>query len=176
MKYKLLVIDVDGTLLNDQKQITPHTKSAILKAQQMGVHIVLASGRPTGGILPLAKELELNNYGGYVISYNGAQIIEMQTGNLLFEKRINPELIPYLDKKAKKNGFTIFTYLENYLITDCADDPYVQQEANLNNMHIRQVSNFPNAIDFEPCKCILASDNEKELVGLENHWKRNWQV
>ena len=69
MKYKLLVIDVDGTLLNDQKQITPHTKSAILKAQQMGVHIVLASGRPTGGILPLAKELELNNYGGYVISY-----------------------------------------------------------------------------------------------------------
>ena len=44
MKYKLLVIDVDGTLLNDQKQITPHTKSAILKAQQMGVHIVLASG------------------------------------------------------------------------------------------------------------------------------------
>ena len=172
MKYKLLVIDVDGTLLNDQKQITPHTKSAILKAQQMGVHIVLASGRPTGGILPLAKELELNNYGGYVISYNGAQIIEMQTGNLLFEKRINPELIPYLDKKAKKNGFTIFTYLENSLITDCADDPYVQQEANLNNMHIRQVSNFPNAIDFEPCKCILASDNEKELVGLENHWKK----
>ena len=172
MKYKLLVIDVDGTLLNDQKQITPHTKSAILKAQQMGVHIVLASGRPTGGILPLAKELELNNYGGYVISYNGAQIIEMQTGNLLFEKRINPELIPYLDKKAKKNGFTIFTYLENSLITDCADDPYVQQEANLNNMHIRQVSNFPNAIDFEPCKCILASDNEQELVGLENHWKK----
>ena len=100
MKYKLLVIDVDGTLLNDQKQITPHTKSALLKAQQMGVHVVLASGRPTGGILPLAQELELNNYGGYVISYNGAQIIEMQTGNLLFEKRINPELIPYLDKKA----------------------------------------------------------------------------
>ena len=172
MKYKLLVIDVDGTLLNDQKQITPHTKSALLKAQQMGVHVVLASGRPTGGILPLAQELELNNYGGYVISYNGAQIIEMQTGNLLFEKRINPELIPYLDKKAKKNGFTIFTYLENSLITDCADDPYVQQEANLNNMNIRQVTNFPNAIDFKPCKCMLASDNEAELVGLENHWKK----
>ena len=172
MKYKLLVIDVDGTLLNDQKQITPHTKAAILKAQQMGVHVVLASGRPTGGILPLAQELELNNYGGYVISYNGAQIIDMPTGKVLFEKRLNPELIPYLDKKAKKNDFAIFTYLEDFLITDSIDDPFVQQEANLNNMHIRQVSNFPNAIDFEPCKCILASDNEEELVGLENHWKR----
>ena len=172
MKYKLLVIDVDGTLLNDQKQITPHTKAAILKAQQMGVHVVLASGRPTGGILPLAQELELNNYGGYVISYNGAQIIDMPTGKVLFEKRLNPELIPYLDKKAKKNDFAIFTYLEDFLITDSIDDPFVQQEANLNNMHIRQVSNFPNAIDFEPCKCILASDNEEELVGLENHWKK----
>ena len=166
MKYKLLVIDVDGTLLND------HTKAAILKAQQMGVHVVLASGRPTGGILPLAQELELNNYGGYVISYNGAQIIDMPTGKVLFEKRLNPELIPYLDKKAKKNDFAIFTYLEDFLITDSIDDPFVQQEANLNNMHIRQVSNFPNAIDFEPCKCILASDNEEELVGLENHWKK----
>ena len=45
MKYKMLVIDVDGTLLNDQKQITEHTRSAIMKAQQMGVHVVLSSGR-----------------------------------------------------------------------------------------------------------------------------------
>ena len=62
MKYKLLVIDVDGTLLNEAGEITQHTRSAILKAQQMGVQVVLSSGRPSGGVLPLAKELELNNY------------------------------------------------------------------------------------------------------------------
>ena len=59
MKYKLLVLDVDGTLLNDEKEITPRTLATLLKVQQMGVHIVLASGRPTYGILPLAKKLEL---------------------------------------------------------------------------------------------------------------------
>ena len=44
MKYKLLVLDVDGTLLNDKKEITPRTHAALLKAQQMGVHIGI---RPT---------------------------------------------------------------------------------------------------------------------------------
>ena len=56
MKYKLLVLDVDGTLLNDEKEITPRTLATLLKVQQMGVHLVLASGRPTYGILPLAKK------------------------------------------------------------------------------------------------------------------------
>ena len=45
MKYKLLVLDVDGTLLNENKEITQRTQAALLKAQQMGVHVVLASGR-----------------------------------------------------------------------------------------------------------------------------------
>lgn len=47
MKYKLLVLDVDGTLLNDAKEISKRTLAALLKVQQMGVRIVLASGRPT---------------------------------------------------------------------------------------------------------------------------------
>ena len=54
MKYKLLVLDVDGTLLNDKKEITPRTHAALLKAQQMGVHVVLASGRPTNVVQPWA--------------------------------------------------------------------------------------------------------------------------
>ena len=91
MKYKLLVLDVDGTLLNDKKEITPHTHSALLKAQQMGVHVVLASGRPTNGVQPLAEALELNHYGGFILSYNGGQIINAQTGELMFEKRIDPD-------------------------------------------------------------------------------------
>ena len=63
MKYKLLVLDVDGTLLNDAKEISKRTLAALLKVQQMGVRIVLASGRPTYGLMPLAKSLELGNYG-----------------------------------------------------------------------------------------------------------------
>ncbi len=172
MKYKLLVLDVDGTLLNEQKEITPHTQATLTKIQQMGVRIVLASGRSTHGVMPLAKQLELEKYGGYVLSYNGGQIFDMQSGKLLFERRINPEMIPYLEKKAIKNNFAIFTYHEDYILTNDPDNIHVQQEAELNKMQIKHTPLFAEAVDFSPCKVMLVSDNEKDLVGLENHWKK----
>ena len=83
MKYKLLVLDVDGTLLNNEKEISKRTLASLLKVQQMGTRIALASGRPTYGLMPLAKILELGNYGGFIVSYNGCQIINAQNGRNL---------------------------------------------------------------------------------------------
>ena len=172
MKYKLLVLDVDGTLLNDEREISKRTLAALLKVQQMGVRIVLASGRPTYGLMPLAKTLELGNYGGFVLSYNGCQIIKAQNGEILFERRINPEMLPYLEKKARKNGFAIFTYHDDTLITDSPDNEYIKNEALLNNFKIIREDEFSTAIDFAPCKCMLVSDKEKALIGLEQHWEK----
>ena len=172
MKYKLLVLDVDGTLLNDEREISKRTLAALLKVQQMGVRIVLASGRPTYGLMPLAKTLELGNYGGFVLSYNGCQIIKAQNGEILFERRINPEMLPYLEKKARKNGFAIFTYHDETLITDSPDNEYIKNEALLNNLKIIKEDEFSTAIDFAPCKCMLVSDKEKALIGLEQHWEK----
>lgn len=172
MKYKLLVLDVDGTLLNDEREISKRTLAALLKVQQMGVRIVLASGRPTYGLMPLAKTLELGNYGGFVLSYNGCQIIKAQNGEILFERRINPEMLPYLEKKARKNGFAIFTYHDDTLITDSPDNEYIKNEALLNNLKIIREDEFSTAIDFASCKCMLVSDKEKALIGLEQHWEK----
>ena len=172
MKYKLLVLDVDGTLLNDEREISKRTLAALLKVQQMGVRIVLASGRPTYGLMPLAKTLELGNYGGFVLSYNGCQIIKAQNGEILFERRVNPEMLPYLEKKARKNGFAIFTYHDDTLITDSPDNEYIKNEALLNNLKIIKEDEFSTAIDFAPCKCMLVSDKEKALIGLEQHWEK----
>lgn len=172
MKYKLLVLDVDGTLLNDEREISKRTLAALLKVQQMGVRIVLASGRPTYGLMPLAKTLELGNYGGFVLSYNGCQIIKAQNGEILFERRINPEMLPYLEKKARKNGFATFTYHDDTLITDSPDNEYIKNEALLNNLKIIREDEFSTAIDFAPCKCMLVSDKEKALIGLEQHWEK----
>ncbi|CAK7081837.1 MAG: 1,4-dihydroxy-2-naphthoyl-CoA hydrolase [Bacteroides rodentium] len=172
MKYKLLVLDVDGTLLNDEREISKRTLAALLKVQQMGVRIVLASGRPTYGLMPLAKTLELGNYGGFILSYNGCQIIRAQNGEILFERRINPEMLPYLEKKARKNGFAIFTYHDDTLITDSPDNEYIKNEALLNNLKIIKEDEFSTAIDFAPCKCMLVSDKEEALIGLEQHWEK----
>ena len=172
MKYKLLVLDVDGTLLNNEKEISKRTLAALLKVQHMGIRIVLASGRPTSGIMPFAKALELGNFGGYILSYNGCQVIKADTGEVMFERRINPEQIPYLEKKSRKNGFSIFTYHDDHILTDNADDLHIRKEAWLNHLKIMEEPEFSIAIDFAPCKCVLVSDDYEALRGLENHWKR----
>lgn len=172
MKYKLLVLDVDGTLLNEAKEISKRTLAALLKVQQMGVRIVLASGRPTYGLLPLAKSLELGNYGGYLVSYNGCQIISAQNGEILFERRINPELVPYLEKKARKNNFALLTYHDDTLVTDSPENRHVQREAALNHLQIIREDEFSAGIDFAPCKCVLVSDDEEALIDLEAYWKK----
>ncbi|MDR2970122.1 MAG: Cof-type HAD-IIB family hydrolase [Tannerellaceae bacterium] len=171
MKYKLLVLDVDGTLLNDNKEITPGTRASLLKVQQMGMRIVLASGRPAHGILPIARALELNTYGGYVISCNGAQITDMQSGETIYEKKIDRDQIPYLYRKAKKNGFPIFTYRQEQIITDSPENKHIREEAALNGMEIINADDS-FAIDFDPHECVLVSDDLKALAGLENHWKK----
>ncbi|MCS2387964.1 Cof-type HAD-IIB family hydrolase [Bacteroides thetaiotaomicron] len=172
MKYKLLVLDVDGTLLNDAKEISKRTLAALLKVQQMGVRIVLASGRPTYGLMPLAKSLELGNYGGFILSYNGCQIINAQNGEILFERRINPEMLPYLEKKARKIiSHCSLTMMIRSLLT-LRRMNISRMKARLNNLKVIKEEEFSVAIDFAPCKCMLVSDDEEALVSLEGHWKR----
>ena len=136
MKYKLLVLDVDGTLLDNSHEITERTLAAILKIQQAGVRVVLASGRPTYGLLSIAKQLNLGNYGGFIISYNGCQIISAQNGEILFERLINPEMLPYLERKAATCGFPILTYHDYILITNTAYNIHIEHEVSLNNLNI----------------------------------------
>ena len=159
MKYKMLVLDVDGTLLNDEKEISKRTLNTLLKVQQMGVRIMLASGRPTYGLLPLAKKLELGTYNGYILSYNGGQVINASNGEVVFERRINPEHITYLEKKAEKNGFSILTYNGDTVVTNNPNDPHVQAEAALNGMKVEHQEFFSAEIDYPPCKCMLVSDD-----------------
>ncbi|MDR2121173.1 MAG: Cof-type HAD-IIB family hydrolase [Tannerella sp.] len=173
MKYKLLALDIDGTLLNGKKQISPRTKLALLKVQQLGVRIVLASGRPTYGVMPVARALEMDKYGGFILSYNGCQIFNVQTGEQLFEKRIDPRMFPFLERLAKKREFPIFTYHLNKIITDTPLNKRVLDEAELNGMEVVGVDRFAEAIDFSPCKCMFVSEDAHALDELRQYLKKH---
>ena len=82
--YEIIVLDLDGTLTNRDKVITPRTKEALMKAQEAGKIVGLASGRPTAGVEPLAKELDLARFGSYILSYNGGMITNCKTGEVIF--------------------------------------------------------------------------------------------
>ena len=82
MKYQVIVLDLDGTLTNSKKEITPPTRDALIEIQQNGKKVVLASGRPINGVAPLAEELYLKEYGGFMLSFNGARITRFLTMQL----------------------------------------------------------------------------------------------
>ncbi len=86
MTYDILVLDLDGTLTNSEKKITPPTREALIEIQQNGKKVVLASGRPTPGVVSLAKELHLGDYGSYILSFNGGKIINCSTGEAIYNK------------------------------------------------------------------------------------------
>lgn len=86
MEVKAIALDIDGTLTDDSKRITPRTKEALLEAERKGVRLILASGRPAHGLRRIARELELESHGGMLLAYNGAQIRDAATGELLFDQ------------------------------------------------------------------------------------------
>lgn len=166
MKYKLLVLDLDGTLTNNKKEITEYTRNTLIEAQEEGVKIVLASGRPTYGIAPIAEKLELKKYGGYILSYNGGEIINWQTGEMMYENVLPDEVLPYLYQCSRDNDFAIVTYKDKYVITEHPDDEYVLKEALLNVMETKKVENFLDAIDFPVPKCLIVGEASR-LAELE---------
>lgn len=91
MSIKVIIMDVDGTLLNSQKKLTPKTKEALIKAQRNGAKVILASGRPTSGLMDLGKELEMDKHNGLFVSFNGSKVLDCETMNVLFNEPMTVE-------------------------------------------------------------------------------------
>ena len=168
--YRAIALDLDGTLTNHEKVVTPKTREALLKAAAKGAVIILASGRPTYGIEPVAECLELNQRGGYILSYNGGNIVNAKTGEKLFSQFLPDEVIPELYAYAKEHGHALLGYAGNEIITEMPDDQYVKEESRINKMNIRKVENLFEAMEPHPTKLLMTGDPtlmlkaEKELV------------
>ena len=169
-KYRLLVLDLDGTLLNSSKDISSATKAAIRRAQEQGITIVLASGRPTYGIVPVAEQIGLSDYNGYILSYNGGKIINWKTQEVIHEKQLNEDLIPELYDMAKNHGVDIVSYIGKDVVAENGENRYVKHEANLNRMPLRIVDSFCETVNCKVPKCVIVGYSEL-LIPLEEKMK-----
>ena len=167
MKYKLLVLDIDGTLTNTKKEISPNTYETLIQAQKKGLKIVLASGRPTYGIVPLADQLRLDEFGGYILAYNGGQILDWKTKEVLHEKTLPNYLLPYLHRCAQTSGTTIVSYKDDHVVTENDKCDYVKYEAKLNKMRTLKTESFLETIPYPVPKCLIIGEPDK-LVKLED--------
>lgn len=169
MNYEMLVLDLDGTLTNSKKEITEPTKKALIEIQEAGKKVVLASGRPINGVLPLAEELELERFGSYVLSFNGARITQCSTGSLIYNKTIPQAVIEPIFQLVKEyTEVDIVTYQDEYIISGLSVNEYTEKEKNINKMQIKPVEHFSEYIDFPVNKLMIPGKPEilEVLMGV----------
>lgn len=173
LPYSIIALDLDGTLTNSEKNITPHTFDALMKAQREGVRLVLASGRPTFGISALANQLQLADYGGYVLSYNGGRIIDWCEKTVIFSQVVDQKLVPILYDFAEKAQLPIVTYLPEAILASKNEGEYLAEEARINGMPVVVAQNFvEEAMQIEGGSTKFLIPGEPELlIQLESEMK-----
>lgn len=135
MAIKLIAIDMDGTLLNSQHEITPAVKQAITDARAKGVHVALATGRPYIGIHRYLQELDLLQEGQYCITNNGALVQRAANGECIIENTLDINDYRYLEALSHQVGVHFHALDFNTLYTANRDiSPYTVYEASLTGM------------------------------------------
>lgn len=162
-KYKALALDLDGTLMDSNKELSDVNKKAVWEAIDVGTAVILASGRPMFGVLPVARMLELEKRGGYVLAYNGGNILDCKTGKLVYERYVPKQCIEDICIAARECDVAPLTYYKDKVISERADDEYVIKEAFCNSASIMQVDNIPEFVDYPVSKVLVVGEHKKLL-------------
>ncbi len=164
MAYELIVLDLDGTLTNSKKEITPATRQALIDIQKAGKKVVLASGRPEKGVIKVAKELEMDKYGSYILSFNGARIRQTDNHEIVYSQLVPREYWrEAYEMVLEAPGVDIIAYDDNNSYSGIVVNEYTILADKINDVPIIEVENFPEAIDF-PVNCFHVA-GDPELLG-----------
>lgn len=122
-----------------------------------GMKVVIATGRPTYACHSIAKEISLDSFGGYIISFNGATITEVSTGNILRNVSISKEEVHQLYQLSTQHNAYIQTYMGDNIITP-QNNEYTEIEKKLTGMDIIEVTDFINYVDEDVIKAIILQE------------------
>ena len=111
--YKLVAIDLDGTMLNSYGIVTEHTKNIIQNTINKGIDIVIASGRPIDSIKSIAKEIGSNNY---FIAGNGALVYDIKENNVIYEKYLSKQKVLEIIKLCEENSISYNVYTDKTIL------------------------------------------------------------
>ncbi|MBD7915128.1 HAD family phosphatase [Clostridium sp. Sa3CUN1] len=170
MSIKVIIMDVDGTLTNSKKLIPEETKSALIKAQENGAILVLASGRPTSGLMDFAKELNMEHYHGLLVSFNGSMVIDCETNNILFNETMKVEDGQAVLEHMKKFNVKPMINKDNYMyVNDVFDneikingEPFniIQYESRGGKFKLCEKDDLASFADYPLNKILIAGDPE----------------
>lgn len=123
-KEKIVFFDIDGTLLDENKQLVPSARDAIFRLRQKGVRVALATGRAPFMFENLLRDLEINTY----ISFNGQYVVSM--GRPIFKNPLDHHKLQILEKSAQRNAHPLVYLDEKEMRASEAGHPFVQKSLN----------------------------------------------
>lgn len=155
--YKLATIDLDGTMLNQYGIVTQKTKEAIAKAQEAGIEVVIASGRPIDSIKTIAKEIKSEKY---FISGNGSIIYDITKDEIIYENTLKKQKVLEIIKICEENSIYYNIYTEKEIIAkslQCNVLYYHKENANKEEKDKTHINIVENIYDY------IANRDEKIL-------------
>ncbi|EOD56627.1 sugar-phosphatase [Aeromonas molluscorum] len=137
--YKLIALDMDGTLLTPQGEISPRTHAAIQAARARGVTVVLASGRPLEGMTRYLDELGMTGPDDYVISYNGAMVQRVACGSVIRSQLLTGADASLIARLADQQGVNVHGFSVSQGLITPRLSHYTEHESRLTGMPIKLV-------------------------------------
>lgn len=178
MSIRVIIMDVDGTLTNGKKVVTPKTKESLLKAEKAGAILILASGRPTSGLMDLARELEMDKHHGLLVSYNGSKVVDCETNETLFNQALSVEegkaVLEHMKKFDRvrpmidKDGYMFVNNVyDNWITWKGKPFDVIQYESRGGKFKLCEIDDLAAFVDYPLNKILTTSDPEY----LQEHYK-----
>lgn len=175
MSYKLIATDMDGTLLNSKNKISKGNKQSIINIQKQNIKFVLASGRPSYSMYKYAKKLHMHNLGGYIISFNGGELIDVAKNEVIFSQGLEKEDMEIIYENSKKLNLAMVLYNED-LVYSSKDNANVRIETNLNGLSLKTFSSLEELFNLgidKTVKCMMIGDPE-DVKSAESFMKEKY--
>ncbi|MCL9783140.1 Cof-type HAD-IIB family hydrolase [Vibrio sp. S4M6] len=177
--YKLVALDMDGTLLNERKEISQRTKDAISRAQSIGVKFVLASGRPLEGMLPYLEQLGIQGDNQFVVHYNGSLVTELGSGEVIYQQILSGKNAKEVHALAEQLKLHCHAFSLTQGAITPKENPYSQIEARVNGIKVTEVD-FDALEDEHPIIKAMIVDDESKLTNaipqIPESFKKTYNV
>lgn len=158
---KIFFSDLDGTLLNDNKEITAETYNAVLNWMNKGNYFVLSSGRPLDSILEVASKNKLMHDNLFTIAFNGALIYQPKTKRKHTAKTLSVSQMSSICSIANKHKIYCHAYDESHILAPSESEELLFYKRTVHLPHI-VVPNYPAGLgESYKILCINLYDTEK---------------
>ena len=162
-------MDLDGTLLNDAKQITQGNRDALNAALERGHGVIITTGRPLKSAMDQAHKLGLDRPGCYLIAYNGAVIYDWAEQKQIFSRTLPYRAVFQTFEQANSMGLHVQTYdTWTVLVEPRCDDAAVRRYCSLIEMEFSVIEDVHKDLREEPVKCLVINfEEQKDLLKMQ---------